>query len=53
MEKKNHPDVATTSQHNFYADDLLKSVKDVQTAIGLLFDIISMCASGGFKLTLY
>ena len=49
--KKNHPDVATTSQHNFYADDFLKLVKDIQTSIRLLFDIISMCASGGFKLT--
>ena len=47
--KKYHPD-ATTLQQNFYVDNLLKSVKDVQTAIRLLYDI-TMCASRGFKLT--
>ena len=51
MEKKYHPDVAATLQQNFYVDDLLKSVKDVKTAIRLLCDSIRMCASGGFKLT--
>ena len=50
-EKKYHPDVATTLQQNFYVDDLLKSVKDVQTVIRLLYDIIRMHKSGGFKLT--
>ena len=30
---------------------MLKSVKDVKAAIRLLYDIIRMCASGGFKLT--
>ena len=49
--KKYHPDVAATLQQNFYVDDLLKSVKDVKTAIRLLCDSIRMCASGGFKLT--
>ena len=50
-EKKYHPDVVTTLQQIFYVDDLLKSVKDVKTAIRLLYEIIGMCASGGFKLT--
>ena len=49
--KKYHPDVAATLQQNFYVDNLLKSVKDVKTAIRLLCDSIRMCASGGFKLT--
>ena len=31
--KKYHPDVATMIQQKFYVDDLLKSVKDVQTVI--------------------
>ena len=34
--KKYHLDVATMLQQNFYVDDLLKSLKDVQTAIRLL-----------------
>ena len=46
-----HPDVVTMLQQNFYVDDLMKSVNDVKTAITLLYDIIRMCASGGFKLT--
>ena len=39
-EKKYHPDVVTTLQQIFYVDDLLKSVKDVKTAIRLLYEII-------------
>ena len=31
-------------------DDLLKSVKDVITAIRLLHDVVSMCANGSFRL---
>ena len=50
-EKKYHLDVVTTLQQIFYVDDLLKSVKDVKIAIRLLYEIIRMCASGGFKLT--
>ena len=38
-------------QQNFYTHNLLKSVKDVQTAIRLLYNIITMCASESFKLT--
>ena len=49
--KKYHPDVALTLQQKFYVDDFLKSVKDVKTAIRLLYDIITMCASESFKLT--
>ena len=44
-------DVMDTLNRNFYVDDLLKSVKDVKTAIRLLHDVISMCADGGFWLT--
>ena len=36
---------------NFYGNDLLKSVKDVKTAIRLLNGVISMCADGSFRLT--
>ena len=41
-------DVMDALKRNFYMDDLLKSVKDVKTAIRLLHDVISMCADGGF-----
>ena len=44
-------DVMDTLNRNFYVDDLLRSVKDVKTAIRLLHDVISMCADGGFWLT--
>ena len=44
-------DVMDTLNRKFYVDDLLKSVKDVKTAIRLLHDVISMCADGGFRLT--
>ena len=44
-------DIMDTLNRNFYVDDLLKSVKDVKTAIRLLHDVISMCADGGFWLT--
>ena len=44
-------DVMDTLNRNFYVDDLLKSVKDVKTAIRLLHDVIIMCADGGFRLT--
>ena len=40
-----------TLNRNFYVGDLLKSVKDVKTAIRLLHDVINMCADGGFRLT--
>ena len=44
-------DVMDTLNRNFYVDDLLKSAKDVKTAIRLLHDVISMCADSGFWLT--
>ena len=44
-------DVMDTLNRNFYVDDLLKSVKDVKTAIRLLHNVISMCADDGFRLT--
>ena len=44
-------DVMDTLNRNFYVDDLLRSVKDVKTAIRLLHDVTSMCADGGFWLT--
>ena len=36
---------------NFYVDDLLKSIGSVDAAIGLIGNVIKMCAAGGFKLT--
>ena len=32
-------------------DDLLKSVKDVSTAVKLIQDVSKMCSDGGFSLT--
>ena len=40
-----------TLNRNFYVNDLLKSVKEVKTAIRLLHSVISMCADGSFRLT--
>ena len=44
-------DTATRQLRNFYVDDLLKSMKDVQAAKQLLQNVINMCKSGGFNLT--
>ena len=44
-------DAATTLLTNFYVDDLLKSMKDVQSAKQLVQKVINMCNSGGFNLT--
>ena len=44
-------DAATTLLRNFYVDDLLKSMKDVQSARQLVQKVINMCKSGGFNLT--
>ena len=38
-------------QNNFYEDNLLKSVKDLDTAKTLMKNVINMCKSGGFNLT--
>ena len=40
-----------TLRRNFYVDDLLKSVRDVNTAICLLHEVIKLCAEGGLRLT--
>ena len=38
-------------QKNFYADNLLKSSKDVEAAKELVKDVMTMCKTGGFHLT--
>ena len=42
---------ATTLLRNFYMVDLLKPMKDVQSANQLVQNVINMCKSGGFNLT--
>ena len=42
---------ADVIQNNFYVDDLLKSVKDLDTAKTLVKNVINMCSSGGLNLT--
>ena len=44
-------DVMDTFNRNFYVDDLLKSVKNVKSAIRFLHDVLIMCADGVFWLT--
>ena len=44
-------EAAGVIQNNFYVDDLLKSVKDLDTAKTLVKNVINMCKSGGFNLT--
>ena len=41
---------ASTLLNNFYVDDLLKSVGNINIAKQLVKDVISMCRSGGFNL---
>ena len=43
-------DVMDTLNRNFYVHDLLKTVKNVKTAVRLLHDVINMCADAGFRL---
>ena len=38
-------------QNNFYVNDKLNSVKDLDTAKTLVKNVINMCRSGGFNLT--
>ena len=40
-------------QNNFYVDDLLKSVEDLDTVKTLVKNVINMCRSGGFNLTMF
>ena len=53
LDKKSnyHPDPALTLKRNFYMDDLLKSVKDVSTAVKLVKVVIKMYSDGSFHLT--
>ena len=44
-------EAADTLDKNFYVDDLLKSVKDVNNAKVLISNVIGMCEEGGFNLT--
>ena len=44
-------EVAETLLHNFYVDDLLKSVESEEIAIQLIKDFRKMCGEGGFNLT--
>ena len=42
---------ANALHHNFYVDDILKSIEDLDSAKQLVKDVINMCKSGGFHLT--
>ena len=44
-------EAADVIQNNFYVDDLIKSVEDLNTAKTLVKNTINMCRSGGFNLT--
>lgn len=44
------PEVIQTVLRNFYVDDCLKSIRSEEEAIRLGADLISLCATGGFKL---
>ena len=43
--------VTDTLRHNFYVDDLLKSVPTPEDATTLMEQLIELCAKGGFNLT--
>ena len=43
-------EAAKTLRRNFYADDLLKSTPDAQSAISLIKAVTKMCKGSGFKL---
>ena len=44
-------EASQTMQHNFYVDDLLKSVESKESAVRLIRDVKAMCQVGGFNLT--
>ena len=44
-------ELAETLLHNFYVDDLLKSVESEEIAIQLIKDLRRMCRESGFNLT--
>jgi hypothetical protein len=45
------PEIADTLRHNFYVDDMLKSVPTDEKAIEVVQGTKAMCKKGGFKLT--
>ena len=51
MKKRFDPSTIDTLRHNFYVDDLLKSVPTPENAITLMEQLIERCAKGGFNLT--
>ena len=50
-EEKFGTDIADTLRHNFYVDDMLKSVPTDEKAIEVVQGTKAMCKKGGFKLT--
>ena len=44
-------EASQTLLHNYYVDDLLKSVKTEELAVRLIRDFKAMCQAGGFNLT--
>ena len=50
-EEKYNSTVTQTMLRNFYVDDCLKSLEDEESAINLVYDLISLCQDGGFHLT--
>ena len=44
-------EAAETLNKNFYVDDLLKSIEDVNSSAKLIKNVIEMCNQGGFRLT--
>ena len=51
MKKGFDPSTIDTLRHNFYVDDLLKSVPTPENAITLMEQLIERCAKGGCNLT--
>ena len=50
-ETKYETEIAETLRNDFYADDMLKSVSNEETAIKLTQGVRKICADGGFHLT--
>ena len=44
-------EASQTLLHNFYVDDLLKSVETEELAVRLIRDVKAVCQAGGFNLT--
>lgn len=45
------PVTIDTLRHNFYVDDVLKSMPTTESAVRLMQQLIELCAKGGFNLT--